>query len=212
MSIPKFRNTARLVKYVKKIGNYERLPREIEQVFFTTKKETPEFVAENLAFYSNYVGKLEPEFERILKGSNNAILQYARVLHNRMNCRISEELQDNLKGDSSNLYSLALLYDSRLPAHLEDSIDQPFFALKYATDVLRGRLPKHMEDVFFKDTRMASEYAFDVIRGFSSVRLPDHLHSFMIMESCRDPDNRYIKRYIEASESDPNKMGNKVRN
>lgn len=210
MKIPKFRNTTRLLRFVNKYHTQNRLPRDREQVFFTTKKEPPEVVATNLSEYTWHAGKLEVEFENLLKASPEAVITYARVLHNR-EMKISEDLEDALKGHSNQLYSLAQMREERLPARLEDTISDPYFALKYATDILHGRLPSHLEPVFFKSARFASQYAFEVIRGFAPVRLPDDLHSFMIMQSFSNPNDHYIKVYMEASESDPNKIGNSTK-
>jgi hypothetical protein len=87
-------------------------------------------------------------------------------------------------------------------------MDDPRFCFTYSKEVLKGRLPSHLESVFFKDSYIASRYAFEVIRGFSSVRLPEELHNFMVMKSFEDPENKYVKSYIEASENDPSKTGN----
>ena len=210
MKIPKFRNTTRLLRFVKKYHAHKRLPRDREQVFFTSKKETPEFVAQTLSEYAWHSGKLEVDLENLLKASPSAVITYARAIR-REDLDISEDLEDALKGHSNQLYQLAQMRDKRLPTRLEDTIDKPYFALKYATDILHGRLPSHLETVFFKDARVASQYAFEVIRGFAPVRLPDDLHSFMIMQSFANPDNHHIKIYMEASESDPNKIGNSTR-
>lgn len=212
MKIPKFRNTTRLVKWVKKWHSGSRLPRDREQVFFTSKKESPELIAQNLADYSWNSTGLEAEFEKILVAHPPSVITYARRI-NQFNTRISEYLEDSLKGHTMQLYELACLYNQRVPTRLEDTIvdGSPYWALRYATEIIRGRLPLHLESVFFKDARIASQYAFQVIRGFASVRLPDDLHSFMIMKSFENPDDSHIKVYIEASESDPNKIGNSVR-
>jgi len=213
MKIPKFRNTSRLLKFVRKFHSGKRLPRDREQIFFTTKKESGNVVAKNLADYINFTfsGRMEVEFENLLKCDPDSVLTYARCLHYSLNERISDDLEDSLKGHSQHIYQLASLKGTRLDARVEDTISDPFWALKYATDVIKGRLPSHLESVFFKSARYASEYAFDVIRGFSPVKLPDDLHSFMIMQSYADPEDHYIKVYMQASESDPNKSGNSVK-
>jgi len=208
MRTPKFRNTARLLLWMKRHGWGERLPSHSEQVFFNSKKEDPSTIAVNLATYAWVAGKLELPFESVLKNSPMAVVDYAKMLLARVNEKISEDLQDSLKGCSAQLVQLAQVYKERLPARLEDTICEPYWALDYAKSVLRGRLPSHLECVFFKDPRIASRYAFEVIRGFSPVMLPDELHSFMIMKSFENPDDDSIKRYIEASESDPSKIGN----
>lgn len=209
MKIPKFRNTTRLVRWMKKMGHIERLPRDREQVFFTTKKEDPNMVAHNLAQYCWVVGKIDENLESLLKANCSAVIEYARMCHHRGHGEISDDLKNSLKNNSGALYQLAEMYGKRLPKELEDCFDQPMWAFQYAKNVLCGRLPAHLENVFFKNTQYASRYAFEVIRGFAPVKLPDDLHSFMIMKSFENPDDDYIKEYMEASESDPNKIGNK---
>lgn len=208
MKIPKFRNTTRLVRWMNKNHHNERLTADREEVFFKTKKEEPYLVAHNLAQYCWRVGKVEERLENLLKAHSSAVIEYARMCWNRNLGEISKDLKDSLKGHSAALYNLAQLYDSRLEKELEDTFEHPNWAFQYAKDILRGRLPAHLESIFFKDARMASKYAFEVIRGFAPVRLPDDLHSFMIMQSFAHPDDHNIKIYMEASESDPNKMGN----
>jgi hypothetical protein len=212
MKIPKFRTTTRLLYWVKKNNHRERLSPDHEQVFFKVKKEDPVTVANNIASYSWYAGPVsKTEFhaslEPLLKHNHHAIYDYARMLHNR-HLELPEELENELSGDSRFLVNLATLRERRLPVHLEDTIDEPGWAYSYAKEVLHGRLPSHLEKVFFKNSRYASKYAFDIIRGFSSVRLPEDLHSFMIMKSFENPDDEDIKIYIKASESDPSKMNN----
>lgn len=209
MKIPKFRNTARLIRWMKKMGWSERLPPDREEVFFKTKKEEPHYVAANLANYCWIVGKVDERLEGLLKSHPTPVIEYARMCHHRGFGEISEDLKNSIKTYSSALYYLAELYGKRLPVELEDCFDDPRWAFQYSKEILRGRLPSHLESVFFKDTAYASRYAFEVIRGFAPVKLPDDLHSFMIMKSFENPDDDYIKEYMQASESDPNKIGNK---
>lgn len=211
MRIPKFRNTTRLVKWMKRMDYWERLPSSHEEVFFTVKKEEGYVVAYNLTMYCWRVGKLEPRFENLLIGHPDSVIEYAKILKSKQLGEISEELKVSLKGVGRCLFQLAELYERRLPKELEDTMEDPAFAYRYAKDILCGRLPSHLEPVFFKNTTYASKYAFDVIRGFAPVKLPDDLHSFMIMKSFENPDDHNIKIYMQASESDPNKTGNSVR-
>jgi hypothetical protein len=214
--IPKFRTTHRLVLWMKNnwtaIHNYDtnraRLPPDHEEVFFKSKKEAPEVIASNLAEYAFRAGKLEPRFEELLKCDAGAVLRYLKSMH-RLEEATSEDLLHCLKGKNPQLYGWAQTV-GRLPSFLEDTFDEPKHCFFYAQQILRGRLPSHLEGVFFKDAYFASKYAFEVIRGFSSVRLPEELHNFMIMKSFEDPENKHVKAYIEASENDPSRIGNSV--
>lgn len=203
--IPKFRSVKRLVQWVERNGR-ERLDPARERVFFTTKMDNPSEVAACVARYAMFVGPLEPEFEALLAPNHDSIVQYVRHM-NHWKSGYLPSVVDELAGDSRCLYRVADCI-GRLPKHLEDTISEPRYTFMYALEVLRGRLPRHLEDVFFKDTHYAAKYAFEVIRGFSSVRLPDELHSFMVMKSFENPEDEDIRTYMDATDNDPNKMGN----
>lgn len=210
VKVPKFRSARRALEWLRKNrfnSQMDRLPPEREEVFFKDKSD-PSVLAGHVLAYSRYVCQpLGERFEELLKPNKGAVLCYIREAHSRGQ-ELNQSLVDELKGSSNNLYHWACHIEQRLPKHLEDSIEEPLWALKYAKDVLRGRLPKHLEKVFFKSAEYASQYAFEVIRGFSPIKLPDDLHAFMVMKSFETPNNRHIKEYMEACEDDPNKMGN----
>ena len=65
--IPKFRTTSRLLQWIRKNYQTTRLPKEIEEVFFTSKKETADLIASNLAAYAHFVGKFDSALENLLK-------------------------------------------------------------------------------------------------------------------------------------------------
>lgn len=205
--VPKFRSTQRALLWIKKHDYYGRLPAPIETIFFTSKKENPQTIALNVAEYARTAGgRLPVEFENLLLVDAPAIFNYYR--HTRVNeNRLSETLENALAGHDRELFSYANNI-GRLPKNLEDSLTEPRWAYEYAVHVLRGRLPEHLEQVFFKDIRYAAKYAFDVIRGFAPVKLPEALHNFVLMKSFENPNDSSVKTYIEASESDPNRIGN----
>lgn len=215
ISIPKFRSARRLLQWMERNwsrfvqeGRPTRLPPERERVFLTTKREEPSVVASCIARYARWSGRLEGEYEEVLRPFGDQLFEYMRNVHFKE--QSAEHLLDWLSGDSRNLYKWAKLIDSRLPKHLEDTISDPRCAFLYSKEVLLGRLPSHLEEVFFADAEgyYAAKYAFEVIRGFASVRLPEALHSFMVMKSFEDPENENVKAYVKASENDPNKVGN----
>lgn len=210
VKLPKFRSTNRLIRFMSRYGLRERLPEDREEVFITSKKEDPLTIAINLATYASHIGeRLSPRLENIFKTSKapQAVYSYCCALKvNKL--EVPSEMVDLLQGNSGLLYRWACNTESRLPKHLEDSLSDPSTCLKYAKEVLKGRLPSHLETVFFKDVYYATKYAFDVIRGFAPVKLPDDLHNFVVMKSFEHPNDEDIKIYMNASESDPNKIGN----
>ncbi len=205
MKIPKFRKTTRLIKWLREEGPNQRLPASYEEIFFTSK-EDPSIIAENLSVYVRYAGKLEPRFEELLKKNKQHLYEYIQVIYNSSGEKLNH-LVEELKSEDSLLYRWAT-QTGRLPEHLENSLTDPKVAYAYAKHVLCGRLPEHLEELFFKDVHYACKYAFEIIRGFASVKLPEKLHSYVIMKSFERPDDSIIKNYMQASESDPDKIGN----
>lgn len=215
VQIPRFRSARRLVEWMERNwyrwvseGQRPRLPPDRERVFLRTKKERPEEVAACVARYSGWAGRLSPEVEEVLRPHRDSLVAYLKNVHH-VGDEIPLRLLDDLKGDNRSMWRVAKSI-GRLPEHLEDTMGEgeAKYAFLYAKEVLRGRLPRHLEDVFFKDVHHAAKYAFEVIRGFSSVKLPDELHAFMVMKSFENPEDEDIRAYMDASESDPSKVGN----
>ena len=215
VSVPRFRSVRRLVAWMQ--GNWHRLcpgmcvlpvrlPGEVERVFFQTRMDTPVDVAKCVAIYSKWAGKLESEFEALLKPNCDSVVDYIGTVYGKGG-DVDLSILSFLAEDSRNLYRAAK-FVGRLPENLEPLIKNPRYAFLYAKEVLRGRLPAEMECVFFGDPYHAAKYAFDVIRGFSPCRLPESLHNMMVMASFEAPDDSNIKTYLQASESDPSKFGN----
>lgn len=213
--IPKFRTARRLVQWMERNwhslianGGSARLPADRERVFLTTKKEKPEEVAACVSRYSHWAGRLSPEIESLMLCHHDSLVVYLIAVHNKEE-EFPSYLLENLRGDNRNLWRVAKRI-GRLPENLEDSMGEgeAKYAFLYAKEVLRGRLPENLEGVFFKDTYYAAKYAFEVIRGFSSVRLPEALHNMMVMKSYEDPSNEDVKAYLDAAENDPDKVGN----
>lgn len=214
IKVPKFRSCRRLIEWMEKnwhsftsVGLPARLDPDRERVFLCSK-ESPGEVAACIARYAGWAGRMPAEIENLLRPNKDHLVSYIRTLRSR-GIEFDLSLMDEVSGSSRLLYLLGKTF-GRLPDHLEKTIGEPKYAYLYAKEVLRGRLPLEMEDVFFKDELFAAKYAFDVIRGFHSVRLPDALHAFMVMKSFERPDDENIRAYIDAAENDPNKFGNAV--
>lgn len=209
IKVPKFRSCSRLVQWMEKnwtaVSDHlpARLDADRERVFFLSK-ESPVAVAACAARYATWAGRLSPAIEDLIIPHKDHLVAYIR---NLKNVEFDLSLMDGLAGYGRGLYLVARVL-GRLPEHLEKTINEPKYAYLYAKDVLQGRLPLEVEAVFFGDSYFAAKYAFDVIRGYSSVRLPEALHAFMIMKSFENPQDKNIHAYIQAAESDPNRSGN----
>jgi hypothetical protein len=175
---------------------------ELEQEVFLSGRFHPKEIAEYAVQYANVVGELPAELENLLKGHGPQVLKYANIL-SHIDKKISDDLLDSIAGDSNSLFEYANSYlRKRLPVHLERTMSDPKTLLNYARRIVRGRLPEELENHFANDYRFASEYAFEVIRGFACVRLPEVVHSAMVMKSFEIPNDSYIKRYISECEKD----------
>jgi hypothetical protein len=174
---------------------------EQEQKVFFSNKLSPEKTAEWVAKYANHVGVLPQEFKELLKADNDSILQYQSFLAAK-NLPLDDDLRDCLAGDDKNLFKYAQNTRKRLPQHLEETLKNPQVLLSYARNIVQGRLPEELENHFASDLQAASNYAFEIIRGYASVRLPDVVHSAMILTNSANPNDYNIKRYVKECERD----------
>jgi hypothetical protein len=192
-------NPDAFVNYAQALGT--RIVEQEPIVFFDENKDQYK-IANCVAKYAAVVGPLPVEFNRLLKANNESILEYATVLY-RHNKTLDKELEDNLAGDNNNLYRYAQHHlRKRLPVHLEKTLTNPQVIYNYARQIVRGRLPEELENHLASDLSAAASYAFDVIRGYSSVRLPDVVHSAMVLTSSANLHDYNIKRYIKECEND----------
>lgn len=204
-------NPEHFVAYVNNIRMHEgkgnRIP-EMEGRIFDPNKFPSAKVAECVVHYASSTGSpLPEELKSLLKGHGNQIIDYANVL-NSWSKTLDTDLLDSLAGDSHNLNRYAKNFiRKRLPSHLEKTMGDPRVLLDYAKSIVRGRLPEEMENNFAKDVQLASQYAFEVIRGFACVRLPDVVHSAMILQSSANPNDYHIKRYVAECEKDTTVSG-----
>jgi hypothetical protein len=156
--------------------------------------------ASRLVSYADMVGPLDEDLERRIVHDHDKILKYFQILV-RNKRELPRWMMDELKGDSVNLYHLSRNFIwGRLPEDLENTMDNPGVLYDYAKSTLHSRLPEHLEMMFLKDHRFAIRYAFDVVRGFANVKLPDELHSMLVMKSFENPNDNEIKRYVNETE------------
>lgn len=163
-----------------------RLPESMERKF-----TDPISVAE----YASNVGGLPDYLEEMVLQDGDATMKYINALGTR-DLPIPEKFFRALVGHDHHFCTVAEKYfRGRLPSYLEESIHTPDVALNYARRIIKGRLPEVVEQrAFLMKPHMAVRYAFEVVRGFASVRLPDALHNSLLLHGGDDPE---IRRYIE---------------
>lgn len=69
--------------------------------------------------------------------------------------------------------------------------DLPYYAVLYALNVLKGRLPEKVEVFLRDDPESCLKYAREVIKG----RLPDHLHNSMVLGNFGE-DRKFVDEYL----------------
>lgn len=203
---------AHFITYVEGIswknGESERIVEQEQAVFFN-ESVPREDMAVFVARYAEIIKHLPSELKDLLKANNDAILQYAQFLSRSNKGPLDDDLLDNLAGDDDRIYKYAYHHNNkkRVPARLEKTLSNPNTILAYAKHIVNGRLPEEIENHLAKDFRVAAQYAFEVIRAYSSVKLPDVVHSAMYMYSTSSPDDYHIKRYFNECDKDTTVSG-----
>lgn len=141
----------------------------------------------------------DPRLKKLLEGSPKAVEHHMGTV-SRKGLKLDPELWGVFKGRGKLLLKLAEHLRKRLPSELEDTWEDAGSLLQYTVRWVRHKLPLHLEEVLMGDHKTAVEYAFQVVRGFSSPRLGDNLHTFLLMKSFEFPEDQNIKRYLAECE------------
>lgn len=167
ISVPKFRSTKRLILWVERANRRVRLPPDSERCFFKDNGECSSTKARNASRYADYVGVLDEQFENIIKADCDSICRYAKILASV--CKpLPVHMEEELKASPSSIYDYAMtrkfhpaVYNPiRLPEYLENNLNSPTHCIKYAKEVLAGRLPKHIEEKIFSSDPIANARNF----------------------------------------------------
>lgn len=212
--IPKFRKVTRIMPWIWR-NEYLLEPEQLEDLFLSSK-EPAEVILDVLCKYANLTN-LSPKLKdlvyvlskEVIPDSPESLRIVLDVFHylDFLDKEKQLEYLNLFKGKSYHLVDWARR-NGRLPKNLEDSLDNPPDLVDYAVWVLKGRLPEHLEEHLHKNVFFAIKYGIEVMRNFSSPRLPESLHNLVIMKSFENPDDDLIKNYVKASENDPSKLNN----
>jgi len=128
----------------------------------------------------------------LMKRDVDVVLKLMEFL-SRRSAKLPGEFHQVFAGDGERLFKLAEHLRARLPLELERTWEGAKQDLvQYAIRWVRGPLPESLEDSLVGDTKAVYDYAFQVIRGFSSPRLGDTLHNFMLMAEQSENVRRYV--------------------
>lgn len=193
IKIPKFRTINGLVKWVANNKRKTRLPSDREEVFFKLKelKTTPQMIY----MYSSWVGPLDRELERLMFANPTVTADYiVRCWH--LGREPDDEILSVIKESDALILRVVRSMKARVPEWLEDQIRDPSSLVTYAKIAIRGRLPERLEQKLVGDLDACNDYAFGVIRGLASPKLPDPLHTFMVLKSFEMTDDEDLKEYF----------------
>lgn len=71
---------------------------------------------------------------------------------------------------------------------------RPYYAFLYARNIVGGRLPEKLEEVFVKDPHSAYLYAKHVMKG----RLPEFVHNALVINCFEKTDDRqFVIAYLK---------------
>lgn len=175
-----------------------RLPEELESRIDSSSL---------MASYAEEIGVLPENLEAVILGDDYAVVRYIKVLKTHFK-EVPEKFMRDLVGHDCHFLSLAQDI-GRLPSYLEESIKDPKVALDYAKYIIKGRLPDVVEtQAFMGSPRMAVRYAWEVIRGFASVRLPEPLHIALMLHPEQDSEIRRYMMEVERTSEKPVDLGN----
>lgn len=147
--------------------------------------------------YCEVVGGATPYLESLILQDVECCMRHIKFLLNRGESP-DERFLRMLAGHDRYFIELCGRIGGRLPDYLLDTVKDPDVALQYAARFLKGRLPAHLESVFMDSPRHAVRYAFDVVRAFSSPRLPDFLHNAVVLSVNADVSE--VRRYVTEVE------------
>ena len=133
--------------------------------------------------------------KRLLMANPSAVETYMNTI-SRRGMKLEPEFQEVFKGRGELLLKLAEHLRQRLSPDLENTWNEAGSLVQYTVRWVRQRLPENLEEVLIGNHKAACEYAFQVVRGFSSPRLSDRLHAFVLMKSFEVSDDANIKRYV----------------
>lgn len=187
------------VEYVSQIR--ERIPEMEERILFSGR-----FSASSLAIAAvKIMDKLtsfgygpvneseaiaDTRLKALVKMDSDAVRSYIDILARR-NAKVSADFYDAFVGDGRMLLILANHLGKRLPENIENTWNSSDGLVEYAQRYVKRRLPEHLEILLSDNTKAACEYAFNVVRAYSSPKLSEALHNAMMLS----PADEYTRRY-----------------
>jgi len=72
--------------------------------------------------------------------------------------------------------------------------NRPYYAFLYAKNILKGRLPEKVEEVFVNDPHSAYLYAKNIVKG----KLSDCVHTAFVIGDHKDEESKkFIALYLK---------------
>lgn len=200
-------------RYAEAVG---RLPENLENSVCEKLEEDREThdrtIVNWIISYKQTVGEITPRMQNILvnKLKNRLASKYdwgiERALKYALLCEnvIPEDLERSLWSNEYSAFKYAVQSGKRVPPDLEPKAISEFFdedeVVSYSMKMFGGRLPFELECLLANKPDAALEYAKKIIIG----RLPEALHTAMIMKSFENGANDSVSEYLEFVKSSYN--------
>jgi hypothetical protein len=144
--------------------------------------------------------RLPSKSERSFLKNLDLAIDYAR----RVGTRLPEEFEVEIRKSSQ----LSFDYMSKVIGRDDNFADvlDSVLLVRYSKEILKGRLPEHLEDRLIGDPHSCFEYSWQILDG----RLPERLHNYMLAMSVGECDKKYRgykTKLIDNEEFSPDYSG-----
>jgi hypothetical protein len=146
--------------------------------------------------------RLPSKPERSFLKNLDLAIDYAR----RVGTRLPEEFEVNIKKNPQLSFDYMNKVISSNDEFAEVISSNPVLLVRYSKEILKGRLPEHLEDRLMGDPHSCFEYSWQILDG----RLPERLHNYMLASSVGDCDKKYRgykTKLLENEEFSPDYSG-----
>lgn len=134
----------------------------------------------------NGFGRLPPKTELVFLKDLDLAIKYARQIESRLPPIFEQAIKND--GPDRTWQYVSKVFDRPMPEFEETLSKSPAYLVKYAQQVVKGRLSEDLEANLAGDPYACFEYAYTILDG----QLPERLHNFMF---CATLSEDYGRRY-----------------
>ena len=144
--------------------------------------------------------RLPSKSERVFLKNTEICVSYAR----RVGSRLPVEFENEIKKNINHTFEYILHVLGGPCEDFEEVLSsRPMYLVRYAKEVVKGRLSSSLEEKLIGDPYACFEYSYQILNG----RLPENLHNYMfaaVMDSSFTKRYRgYASKLVEEEEYSP---------